>query len=395
MSTAGLWGGGSLAALLLFCAVYFALLLRGMANERVIGNAISVMTAACQAQHVPPQRRLLRSVTENLANQERAAAQIEAAVHESMLPGHEVKDPAEIIRAMIDLPEPQSLVTDFLTEYAGDPGSAGAFGAFAGQVVRGETRRVYADLDDGCSPVLDRLLALALEGRIGAVAIAGLKVRTGAPGPHAPQLTDADSIVVADIVRALEHATRRQLRLATLLHGQAEAILRLRSARTGENAGGTGWTWRRPRLRGEPGGQGAGRDPATIGFRLHRMLAAPRLKLRGVSFGPDELKALEVVFDAIGEAVANAVDCTARGEPMRGLYLLSGVSVPVPASLPGRIYNQDSLAQVRPLAVLGVWHRLAVCRWAATATREPVLQASSGEWAGPPSGWEGRGGGSA
>jgi hypothetical protein len=389
MSTAGLWGGGLLATLLLFSAVYLALLLRGLANERVIGNAISAMTAACRAQYVPPQRRLLRSVTETLADQERAAAQIEAAVHESMLPGQDVRDPAEIIRALIGLPEPQSLVTDFLTEYAGDAGSAGTFGAFAGQVVRSETRRVYADLDDGCSPALDRLLALALEGRIGAVAIAGLKVRAGAPGPHAPQLTDVGSIAVADIVRALEHATRRQLRLATLLHGQAEAILRLRSARTEENAGGIIWSWLRPRRRGEPGGQDTGRERTTIWFGLHRMLAAPRLKLRGVTFGADDLKALEVVFDAIGEVVANAVDCTARGEPMRALYLLSGVSVPVSASLPGRIYNQDSLAQVRPLAVLGVWHRLAVCRWAATATREPVLQASSRERAAPPGAWEG------
>jgi hypothetical protein len=376
MSTAVLWGAVLVAALLLF-VVYVATLLRGLANERVIGNAIAAMMAARLAQDVPPQRKLLRAVVETLADQERAAARIEAAVHESMLPGGDVKSPEEIIMAIIGLQEPQLLVTDFFAEHAGDAESAGMLTAFAGQFVYGETRRVYADLRDDGSPDLDRLLMLALDGQIAAVARTGLSVPAGVFRQHVPQMANADLAAVAEVVRALEHATRRQLRLATLLHGQAEAILRLRSARPGERAGEALWSWLRPWLRRERADSSAADERMTFGFRLHRLLAAPRRKLWRVDFGQEHLDALEIVFDAIGEAVAQTVECLAAGEPMRALYLLCGVSVPVPAGLPGRIYNQDSLAQVRPLAALGVRHRLAVCRWTAIAMREPALRAGA------------------
>lgn len=368
-----------MAALILILVTYLATLLRGLANERVIGNAIVAMTVTRRARDVPPQRKLLRAIVETLADQERAAARIEAAVHESMLPGGDVKSLEEITMAIIGLQEPQSLVTDFFAEHAGDAGSAGMLTAFAGRLIHREIRRVYADLDDDRSADLDRLLMLALEGRIASVAIAGLDVRAGAFRPHVPQMADADSVAVADVVRELEHATRRQLRLATLLHGQAEAILRLRGARPGERVGEAIWSWLRPRLRREHVERSAGHERMTVWFRLHRLLVAPRRKMWRVNFGQGQLDELEIVFDTIGEVIANAVECLAAGDPMGALYLLCGVSVPVPAGLPGRIYNQNSLAQVRPLVVVGVRHRLAVCRWTTIAMREAALPAWAGD----------------
>lgn len=374
MSAAVFWGAGSLAAFLLIVVTYLATLLRGLANERVIGDAIAAMVAARGVRVLPPQRRLLRAIVETLADQERAAARMEAAIHESMMPGGNVKSLEEITMAIIDLEEPQAIVTDFFAEHAGDAGSAGMLAAFAGRLIHAATNRVYADLENDRSPDLDRLLMLALEGRIAPVAIAGLSIPAGPLGPHIPQLSDADSDAVVDVVRELEYATRRQLRLATLLHGQAEAILRLRGARPGEHLGEAIWSWLRPRMPRDQEQPGEAGDRMTILFRLHSLLVSPRRKMSRVNFGQEQLDALAITFDTIGEVIANAVECLAIGEPMRALYLLCGVSVPVPAGLPGRIYNQNSLAQVRPLVVLGVWHRLAVCRWATIAMRRTAVR---------------------
>jgi hypothetical protein len=147
------------------------------------------------------------------------------------------------------------------------------------------------------------------------------------------------------VAGALDQATRRQLRLATLLHGQAEAILRLRGQRDETERK----TWR---------------------SRIHRLLVFPRLLLRRPEFKPDDLAVLEVALDAVGEAVDTAAEQLA-GDPTRAIYLLADLQAPVPGGLPGRIYNQNALSQVRPLAAAGVWHRLAVCRWAAAA-REAI-----------------------
>jgi hypothetical protein len=49
----------------------------------------------------------------------------------------------------------------------------------------------------------------------------------------------------------------------------------------------------------------------------------------------------------------------------------------VAGGLPGRLYNQAALSQARHLAALGVWHRLAVCRWAAACRAEIVR---GGDW---------------
>jgi hypothetical protein len=371
MGAAAVWGGGLIAIVVVLMAVYVALLLRGIANERVISQAIASMIAARRVRDVPPQRSLLRAVAKTLADQERAASRIEVAVREWALSGPQSLTPKVVIEEILSLPEPQELVTDFFAEHAGDAGSAGAFAAFAGQLIRMEIMRVYPDLDDDWSADLDKLLAVAADGRISTVAFAGLDVRIGTRQRRAPRMTDADEVTVPEIARAIERATRRQLRLATLLHGQAEAILRLRDARWKEKPRGAAVrSLLHPPGQDESGGESPDPGGASRWLRMRRLLAAPRIKLRRPGFRKEDLESLEVTFDAIGEAVENAVECLGNGEPMRALYLLTGISVPVPAGLPGRIYNRDSLAQVRPLVAIGVWHRLAVCRWAATAMRE-------------------------
>jgi hypothetical protein len=374
LSAAEVWVCGPAAVIILLASVYLSLLLHGAANERVISDAVTAMLAARQHQDVPPQRKLLRAITETLADQERSAARIAAAVNESLLPGSAGTELPAAIKEIIGLPEPQVIVTDFFAEYAGDAGSAGAFTAFAGQLIRAETKRVYADLDGDASQDLDKLAVLALEGRIAAVALAGLEVRGGPRSARVPLMTDGDPGAVEQAVRGLEQATRRQMRLATLLHAQAAASLRLRAVPRGQRLGEAVWSRLRRHTRGSSDGDSVSRN-AALRLRVHRLLAAPRLKLSRAPFRQDDLDSLEVVFDAIGEAVTSALECLAGGEPMRALYLLVGIRVPVPSGLPGRIYNQDSLAQVRPLVALGVRHRLAVCRWAAVAADH----AASGE----------------
>ncbi len=358
-----MWVFGAAATIILFLFVYFSLLLRGAANERVIGEAVEAMLAKRQSKDVPPQWQLLRAVMQALADQERAAARIAMAVGQFRSPGSPPASPRDVLAEILDLPEPQVEVADFFAEYAGDPESSGMFAAFAGQLVRAETRRVYQDLDGDTKAGLGELTALALEGRVAPVALAGLEVPGGPSGPDAPLITDGDDGAVGHVVRGLEQATRRQLRLAVLLHSQAAAMARLRASRD-DRAAEAIWTYLRRRARG--GANPAG-DAVTLRLRLHRLLAAPRLKRQRARFQPGDLDSLEVVFDAIGEAIANAHEALAEGEPMRAIYLLAAIRVPVPAGLPGRVYNQDSLAQVRRLVTIGIRHRLAVCRWAAAA----------------------------
>ena len=350
MSGAELWGAGSIVAVILLASVYIGLLLRGIRNERVIGDAIRAMVAARSVPANAPQRALLRDVADILWRQERAAARIEETVYESAGPDHGVADPEELLREMLALPEPQLLVTGFLAEYGGVPGvpgapgvpgvpgAAGAFDAFAAQLVTTAVAKVHADLGED-SIVLEKLTALAMDGRIAAVALAGLGLAGTLVPAHAPRLTEGDREAIAGIAVALEQATRRQLRLATLLHGQADAMLRLR-----ERASQTG--------------------SRTMRARVHRLLVLPRLRVWQPGFQASDLEELEIAFDAIGEVVATAAAYLAGDEAAHAVYLLTGTQVPAPGGFPARIYNQAALAQVRPLAALGVWHRLAVCRWA-------------------------------
>jgi hypothetical protein len=337
----GVWGAFVIGAAVVFTSVYVALLLRGVENERVISSAITAMVAARNSTDTVPQRALLRSVADALLAQERATARIEAAIYEAALPGHQVPELEELLKELLALPEPQLIVAGFLDEHGGGSGDSAAFGALAVHLVSSATESVYAGLADGDGEAyLYKLLAIAMNGRIEPVARAAYD-QPGPPGQaHAPRLEDANPAATARVADALDQATRRQLRLATLLHGQAEAILRLR-------------------------GQGDERERRTAALRVRRLLAAPRLKLRRPQFQPADLALIEVSLDAVGEVVDTAAEHLDGGHPARAAYLLAGTQVPAPGGLPGRVYNQDALSQVRPLAALGVWHRLAVCRWAA------------------------------
>ena len=340
---AWVWGALIVGGAVVLASVYVAVLLRGVENERVISSAISAMVAAKKSTDTAPQRALLRSITDTLLAQERAAARVEAAIWESALPGQPVLELEELVKELLALPEPHLMVVDFLAEHGGGSGESAVFDAFAADLVSSATQQVYADLADGDDvgqAYLHKLLAIALSGRIDPVARAAFDLSDPPPGQQRmPRIEDANPVALARVAEALEQATRRQLRLAALLHGQAEAILRLR-------------------------GKGDERERRSASLRLHRLLAAPRLMLRRPQFQPDDLAVLEVAFDAVGEVVESAAEHLDGGQPSRAAYLLAAAEVPTTGGLPGRVYNQDTLSQVRPLAALGVRHRLAVCRWA-------------------------------
>lgn len=342
------WAGVVAGALVLFVSVYLVLLFRALRNERVIGIAIMAMKAAL-ADEPSPQRALLSAVADTLAAQEDAAARIEVAVHELTLRGHQIPKPEQLVKELLDLPEPQLLITDFLLEYGGDPGSEAAFASVAADMLRAATAEVFGDLAKENLVELERLLLLAAEGRISTVALAGLDapLDSRAPQYRAPRVADLDSEAMAAIARALDRTSRRQLRLATLLHGQAEAILRLR--------------------RDEQHGVAV-----LFMTRVWRLVRYPRVRKPG--FGPGDLAALVIAFDAVGEVIDTAAECLADGEPTHAAHLLAGLRIPVPAGLPGRMYQQESLAQVRPLAVFGVWHRLAMSRWVASSAMQAIGQ---------------------
>jgi hypothetical protein len=124
-----------------------------------------------------------------------------------------------------------------------------------------------------------------------------------------------------------------------VLHGQAEAMMRLRRSKR--------------------------RGAVAFWMRLRNFASFPLP--RKPDFRLDDLNELAVALDAVGEVLHLADEQLASGEPTRAAHKLAVLCVPVPAGLPGRMYLQESLAQARPLARFGVWHRLAVCRWAASA----------------------------
>jgi len=344
MDAAEVWTGGLSGSIALLVSVYLVLLFRASRNEQVVGIAIIAMHASL-AYEPPPQRALLGAVTDTLVAQERAAARIEAAVHELALHGRQVPQPEELLQELLGLPEPQQLLADFLAEYGGSRGSETPFASIAADLLGTATARVFGNLADVSLAELDRLLLLAAEGGIAAVALSclGLLVDPG-PWPYrAPRLADLDSSMVA-IARALDRTTRRHLRLATLLHGQAEAILGI---------------WRDE--------QSEQRGLVRLWVRARRRVRLPQVRKPAFQLG--DLAALEIALDAVGEIVDTAAERLAEGEPARAADLLARLRVPVPAGLPGRMYHQESLAQVRPLAAVGVWHRLAVTCWTASALR--------------------------
>lgn len=362
MRAAEFWAGGIACALVLLASVYLAALFRALRNEQVIGAAIVAMRAALDAG-LAPQRALLAAIADTLAAQERAAARIEVAVHELAVTGQHAPPWEDLVKELLDLPEPQLLVTDFLGEHGGGPGSEAALGTVAADLLRTATVKVFGELADHNMLELERLLLLAAEGRIAAVAMAGRDAvaGSGAPAYQAPRVADLDAAALLALVRALDQTIRRHLRLATLLESQAEAILRIR--------------------------RDDQRGLARLRTRALQVMRYPRV--RRPEFHPSDLEAVVIALDAVGEVVDTAAEQLAGGEPMRAVHLLAGLRVPVPAGLPGRIYHQESLALVRPLAAFGVWHRLAVSRWAACTLRaiapaDTELAASGAVSAGPP-----------
>lgn len=336
---AAAWAAWSIGALTLPALAYSMALFRALRNEHVISGAIVTMRVALTADP-SPERELLSAVADAMAAQERAAARVEAAIHEIALRGDRIPDAGDLLAELLSLPEPQLLIAGFLREHAGGPGSDAAFASVAGDMLRTATVKAFGDLADQGLVELDSLLVLADEGRIARVARAGFNssLDPNPLAPHVPGLADLDRGAAAAIVRALDWTTRRQLRLATVLHGQAEAMLGLPRS---------GW-----------------RDPAALWIRLRTLVKFP--PPRRPEFQPSDLEALEIAFNAVGEVVDLARELLADGQPMKAAHLLAGLRIPVPPGLPGRMYLQESLAQVRSLARFGVWHRLAVCRWAAS-----------------------------
>jgi hypothetical protein len=343
---AAAWAACLVGTLGLLFVVFLTLLCRSLRNEQIIGGAIVSMRAALTAE-LPPERALLRDVADAMAAQERVVAKIEADVHEMALRGDPVPPANELLRELLSLPEPQLLVAEFLREHAGGPGSDAAFASAAADMLRTATVQAFKDLADQGLVDLDRLLVIADKGRIADIALASLDSLLD-PNPlsqRIPLISGLDPSGMAAVVRALDWTTRRQLRLATLLHGQAEAMLRIPP----------------------PGRRGL----AALWLRLRALTKFP--VPRRPEFRLDDLEKLALGFGAVGEVLDMVRERLAEGKLMQAAHLLAGMRIPSPAGLPARIYLQESLAQVRPLSGFGVWHRLAVCRWAAS-TLEAIAQ---------------------
>jgi hypothetical protein len=349
MGAGGAWAGGVAGSLAVLVSVYITVGLRVRRNEHVISFAVAAMRASLDGGPAA-QRVLLGAVADTLVAQERAAARIEAVVRECALRGQQ---PEELLRELLGLPEPQLLVAGFLAEHGGAPGAAAAFTAIAAGLVRAAAAEVFADLEPADLPELDRLLLLAADGQIAPVARAGLAAVTDlARWPYrSPRLADLDAVAMTALARGLDGTARRYLRLATVLHGQAEARLHAR-----------------PGVPDPRGGQ------ARLWARARWLVRLPQA--RPPAFEPADLAGLEIAFDAVGEVIDLAAEHLAAGQLAIAVQLLAGLRLPVPAGLPGRMYHQESLAQARPLAALGTWHRLAVARSAAAALRA----LAAGEW---------------
>lgn len=328
----------------LLLVLYLVLQVNAIRNERVLNTAITAMSSSLQAEPAP-QRELLRSVADTLIAQDRVTARVETAVHElAMGDRRSAAQPAvDLLDELLGLPEPQVLVTEFLDQYSGDRGTGTAFGTVRASLVQAAIAEVFADVAREQPVEFAKLSDIGADGEVRKVALAVLDDMQATDRPplrvplRAPRVSDLDSRALSDIAKALTGATVRQLRLATLLHGQAEALLRIQ----------------RKELRGL----------AKFRAGVHQVLKLPLI--RRPEFTADDLSMLVVTFDSVGEVIDAAGEQLARGEPARAIALLAGVRLPVPAGLPGRIYHQESLAQSRPVAAFGVWHRLAVTRWLA------------------------------
>ncbi len=330
--------GCAIGGLIVLACIYFGLVARALQNEFIIGHAITAMLTALE-EKPPPQRTFLSAVADLLARQERVAVQVESQVRGLESPCDPLPTLNQVLTELLGLPEPQVLVGDFLREHAGDPGSEGISASVTADMLRAATMSVFGDLADQRPVEYDRLLILAEQGEIFKIALASFDAGADPRPPcdHLARLADMNPRAMAAIVTALDGATRRQLRLATVLHSQAEVMLRFQRVKR------------------------RGLRRLWIRFRSFASFPLPRRP----DFHLENLNRLAAAFDAIGEVLQMAAEQLDIGEATRAARLLAGLRVPVPAGLPGRIFLQESLAQARPLAQFGVWHRLAVSRWVA------------------------------
>lgn len=354
---------GIAASLAILLAVGVSYQIRRRRIDRVVLGAVADMSALLQAAP-PPQRALLGAVADALAAQDDAVDHLERTVR-ALRPdtGDEAAARVRVKQALdelLELPEPPQLITDFIVEHAGSDRFRAAPTAYRARVVRDAIGRTFTTPhgtgDNG------ELSRLAAGGEIRTVADAAFTARcpeiaTDVPLPArtamdviederarylteigtAPRISTVDPAAIDRIARRLDRAVRRQLRLITMLHTQAEKIIRRLRARPG--------------ARGSRGRRLAGLVPASL-----------RLSTVGV-----DLAGLTVAFDAAGEALTIVAERLDEHEPMQAVHLLASLRLPLPAGFPGRILTQESLAHVRPLADLGVAHRLAAVRWAAEA----------------------------
>ncbi|MDH2430327.1 hypothetical protein [Sphaerisporangium sp. TRM90804] len=288
--------------------------LRTRRHRRTILSAASGMSDRLRAEALP-QRVLLSQVAAMLVAQDEAAAGLESDIRR--LPPGRAAEIEGLFSRFNASEEPTEPLARFLGGHAchSDPA---ALVAFTGDAVRRAAREVIGD---------ERLHDLAAEGSARPVATAIVVHGLGTGGEAvaarpAPRLNGGDMQTAA---KALDELTRRQIHLATLLHDQAEALLKVR-----------------------PG----------ILAKIASTLPIPRTPRHAIDLG-----GIQVALDAAGEVLDIAGDLVSADEPVRAVRILAGLHLPVPEGFPGRVFHRELLAQVRPLTEAGIRHRLSVAHW--------------------------------
>ena len=189
---------GVAGSAVLLLALYLVLQVNAIRNERVLNAAITAMSSSLLAEPAP-QRELLRSVTDTLIAQDRAAARIETAIQELAMGDPQARalpQPADLAAELLNLPEPQALVTDFLDQYSGDRSTGTAFGPVRADLVQAAIAEVFADLAQEQPVEFARLRDLGADGEVRKVALAVLDAAAATDRPplkvplRAPRVSD-------------------------------------------------------------------------------------------------------------------------------------------------------------------------------------------------------------
>jgi hypothetical protein len=222
------WALGAVGVIGLLGTIFLIWLGRARSNERLIGKAIVAMNAA-MTEDPPPHRSLLSKVIDVLSVQDHATGRIRLKLLDLIDDADESPlEPEALIDELLNVPGPQLLITEFFELYAGSQDPGAALTSMAARVVRTAIWQVFGDLATDRPAALERLLLLADGGRIAPVALeyARSRPRPATDGTNTPTANQLDPPTINRIADALQSTTSRQLRLATLLHGQGEAILR-------------------------------------------------------------------------------------------------------------------------------------------------------------------------